>query len=93
MEFTKEQLIKTANAEIAEWEMAIERCPDNAKYHQWLRLAEMALAALTAEPVGEFYEDGPLNWYQISDGDRVPTHRRIPLYRQAPPAPVSVQLG
>ncbi|EIZ8584096.1 hypothetical protein MQY53_001622 [Salmonella enterica subsp. enterica] len=36
------------------------------------------------EPVGEFYEDGPLNWYQISDGDRVPAHRRIPLYRHAP---------
>lgn len=41
-----------------------------------------------SEPVGEFYEDGPLNWYQISDGDRVPAHRRIPLYRHAQPAPV-----
>lgn len=38
------------------------------------------------DPVGEFYEDGPLNWYQISDGDRVPAHRRIPLYRHAQPA-------
>ncbi len=56
MEFTKEQLIKTANAEIAEWEMAIERCPDNAKYHQWLRLAEIAMAALMTpkqEPVAD----------------------------------------
>lgn len=40
-------------------------------------------AAMDSEPVGEFYEDGPLNWYQISDGDRVPEHRRIPLYRHA----------
>ncbi|HBW7292478.1 TPA: DUF551 domain-containing protein [Klebsiella pneumoniae] len=51
-------------------------------------LASMALAAMGSEPVGEFYEDGPLNWYQISDGDRVPSHRRIPLYRHAQPAPV-----
>lgn len=49
-------------------------------------LARMALAALDAEPVGEFYEDGPLNWYQISNGDRVPDNRRIPLYRHAQPA-------
>ncbi|HDU2896780.1 TPA: DUF551 domain-containing protein [Klebsiella aerogenes] len=41
---------------------------------------------MDSEPVGEFYEDGPLNWYQISDGDRVPAHRRIPLYRHAQPA-------
>ncbi|WP_371343843.1 hypothetical protein [Klebsiella quasipneumoniae] len=47
------------------------------------QLARMALDALDTEPVGEFYEDGPLNWYQISDGDRVPAHRRIPLYRHA----------
>ena len=51
-------------------------------------LARIALAAMDSEPVGEFYEDGPLNWYQISDGDRVPAHRRIPLYRHAQPAPV-----
>lgn len=48
-------------------------------------LARIALAAMDSEPVGEFYEDGPLNWYQISDGDRVPAHRRIPLYRHAQP--------
>lgn len=54
-------------------------------------LASMALAAMDSEPVGEFYEDGPLNWYQISDGDRVPSHRRIPLYRHAQPAPVEVR--
>ncbi|ELR7680568.1 hypothetical protein QRH00_003160 [Salmonella enterica] len=41
-----------------------------------------------SDPVGEFYEDGTLNWYQISDGDRVPANRRIPLYRHAQPAPV-----
>ncbi|HFQ8150847.1 TPA: hypothetical protein ACHS84_002376 [Klebsiella aerogenes] len=50
------------------------------------RVARMALAAMDSEPVGEFYEDGPLNWYQISDGDRVPDSRRIPLYRHAQPS-------
>ncbi|EMH9209631.1 hypothetical protein [Klebsiella michiganensis] len=54
-------------------------------------LARIALAAMDSEPVGEFYEEGPLNWYQISDGDRVPASRRIPLYRHAQPAPVNKQ--
>lgn len=45
-----------------------------------------------SDPVGEFYEDGPLNWYQISDGDRVPAHRRIPLYRHAQPVPEREQI-
>ncbi len=35
---------------------------------------------ISAEPVGYFYADKPGDWYQISDGDRVPEHRRIPLY-------------
>ncbi|KLF15365.1 hypothetical protein SL22_05486 [Klebsiella pneumoniae] len=51
------------------------------------KVFRIALAAMDSEPVGEFYEDGPLNWYQISDGDRVPAHRRIPLYRHAPVVP------
>ncbi len=51
-------------------------------------LIRQSLAAMDSKPVGEFYEDGPLNWYQISDGDRVPSHRRIPLYRHAQPVPV-----
>lgn len=48
-----------------------------------IELQERRKAAIDSEPVGEFYEDGPLNWYQISDGDRVPAHRRISLYRHA----------
>ncbi len=51
---------------------------------------EMAFALLEGmqkEPVGEFYGDGPKNWYQISDGDRVPASKRIPLYRHPQPAP------
>lgn len=55
--------------------------------NELLMFTSYALAAIDSEPVGEFYEDGPLNWYQISDGDRVPAHRRIPLYRHAQPAP------
>lgn len=42
---------------------------------------KMLLATMDSKPVGEFYEDGPLNWYQISPGDSVPDNRRIPLYR------------
>ncbi|CDZ82936.1 hypothetical protein BN1086_01031 [Citrobacter koseri] len=40
-----------------------------------------------AEPVGEFYHEKQGGWYQISEGDKVPDNRRIPLYA-APPAPV-----
>lgn len=43
-------------------------------------LAHIALASMDAEPVGYFYAEKPGDWYQISDGDRVPSHRRIPLY-------------
>ncbi|ECE9505898.1 TPA: DUF551 domain-containing protein [Salmonella enterica] len=51
-------------------------------------LARIALASLDAEPVGYFYADKPGDWYQISDGDRVPDHRRIPLYSSPQPAQV-----
>lgn len=57
----------------------------NGEYN--LQVYKMLLATMDAEPVGEFYEDGPLNWYQISPGDNVPDNRRIPLYRHAKPAP------
>ncbi|HGU9880530.1 TPA: DUF551 domain-containing protein [Citrobacter freundii] len=39
-----------------------------------------AISAFGAEPVGYFYADKPGDWYQISDTNRVPEHRRIPLY-------------
>ncbi|EAA9130245.1 hypothetical protein ACDH07_003239 [Salmonella enterica] len=51
-------------------------------------LARIALASLDAEPVGYFYADKPGDWYQISDGDRVPDHRRIPLYSIPQSGPV-----
>lgn len=66
---------------------------DNRVDHSFYYALTIALEELQerrkadSEPVGEFYEDGPLNWYQISDGDRVPAHRRIPLYRHPQPAP------
>lgn len=60
---------------------------NSATRDEWMAMAaelqERRKAEKDSEPVGEFYEDGPLNWYQISDGDRVPAHRRIPLYRHA----------
>lgn len=76
-EFTREELEQIADT-------------DNVQCGEASVLARMALAAMDSEPVGEFYEDGPLNWYQISEGDKVPDSRRIPLYRHAPPASVSV---
>ncbi|EAA7311247.1 DUF551 domain-containing protein [Salmonella enterica subsp. enterica serovar Albany] len=53
-----------------------------------LKLARIALASLDAEPVGYFYADKPGDWYQLSDGDRVPSHRRIPLYANPQSSPV-----
>ncbi|HDS8134788.1 TPA: hypothetical protein QH681_001145 [Klebsiella pneumoniae subsp. pneumoniae] len=57
----------------------------DATDHQLAALIRQSLVAMNSEPVGEFYEEGPLNWYQISDGDRVPASRRILLYRHAQP--------
>jgi len=51
-EFTKEQLKKAALEEIVGWKCAIVKAPDNAKYHQWLQLAEITLASLDAPLVG-----------------------------------------
>lgn len=61
---------------------------NSATRDEWMAMAAELQERRKAdsEPVGEFYEEGPLNWYQISDGDRVPASRRIPLYRHAQPA-------
>lgn len=75
--------------QLEEWVVQLDRdggC--DATDRQLEALIRQSLSCLECEPVGEFYEDGPLNWYQISDGDRVPDNRRIPLYRHAQPAPV-----
>ncbi|EAW8022563.1 hypothetical protein S918_19760 [Salmonella enterica] len=45
-----------------------------------VKVIDRAIAAFGAEPVGYFYAEKPGDWYQISDGDKVPDHRRIPLY-------------
>ncbi|EAB1703052.1 hypothetical protein MVQ41_001194 [Salmonella enterica] len=45
-----------------------------------VKVIDGAIAAFGAEPVGYFYAEKPGDWYQISDGDRVPDHRRIPPY-------------
>ncbi|WP_240789038.1 rRNA adenine N-6-methyltransferase family protein [Raoultella ornithinolytica] len=88
---TREQLHERARENVKALKMASRQTAFESAREEILadlQLAELALAAMDSEPVGEFYEDGPLNWYQISDGDRVPAHRRIPLYRHAQPAPV-----
>ncbi|MEG0870501.1 MAG: hypothetical protein RSG77_26190 [Hafnia sp.] len=53
-----------------------------------VKVIDGAIAAFDAEPVGYFYADKPGDWYQISDGDRVPSHRRIPLYSNPQSSPV-----
>lgn len=83
---TKEWLQQT----IAEFENTRDDIPfglsdDDAKI---LIVLKRALASLDAEPVGYFYADKPGDWYQISDGDRVPDHRRIPLYSSPQPGQV-----
>ncbi|EBI7488744.1 hypothetical protein KD728_001086 [Salmonella enterica subsp. enterica serovar Carrau] len=45
-----------------------------------VKVIDGVIAAFDAEPVGYFYAEKPGDWYQISDGDKVPVHRRIPLY-------------
>ncbi|WP_407301872.1 DUF551 domain-containing protein [Raoultella planticola] len=88
---TREQLHERARENVKALKMASRQHAFESARQEILadlQLAELALAAMDSEPVGEFYEDGPLNWYQLSDGDRVPDSRRIPLYRHAQPAPV-----
>ncbi|EGP1939331.1 hypothetical protein [Salmonella enterica] len=80
---TKEWLQQT----IAEFENTRDDIPfglsdDDAKI---LKVLKQALASFEAEPVGEFYHEKQDGWYQISEGDKVPDNRRIPLYT-APPA-------
>ena len=53
-----------------------------------VKVINSAIAEFGAEPVGYFYADKPGDWYQISDGDRVPSHRRIPLYSNPQSSPV-----
>lgn len=53
-----------------------------------VKVIDGAIAAFGAEPVGYFYAEKPGDWYQISDGDRVPSHRRIPLYSRPQSSPV-----
>lgn len=53
-----------------------------------VKVIDGAIAAFGAEPVGYFYAEKPGDWYQLSDGDRVPSHRRIPLYSRPQSSPV-----
>lgn len=82
---TREQAKDLRNA-FEGWQQDYDPVEDKEQYDMFGRgmvAMDMLIAGMYQEPVGEFYEDGPLNWYQISDGDRVPAHRRIPLYRHA----------
>lgn len=81
---TREWLQQT----IAEFENTRDDIPfglddDDAKI---LKVLKQALASFEAEPVGEFYHEKQDGWYQISEGDKVPDNRRIPLYT-APTVP------
>ncbi len=89
--FTKEQLIDQAKKNIAVLRGAAERIPgasEAAVIH--LRLAEITLAALTAEPVAWISERNLENLgksYSVYVKHEPVMVRPIPLYT-APPAPV-----
>lgn len=85
---TREQLIKRAQARLELMQEVAREFSESPNAQMDFRLAEIALASLEAEPVGYFYADKPGDWYQLSDGDRVPSHRRIPLYANPQSSPV-----
>ncbi|MCV5837771.1 hypothetical protein OFN62_33065, partial [Escherichia coli] len=65
-ELTKKQLIEEAKLKIA-----IEKChPNSGMARVEGELFKIALASLEAEPVGDFYEYKPDDWYQRSAGDK-----------------------
>ncbi|HEC4656961.1 TPA: hypothetical protein R2W94_000047 [Escherichia coli] len=73
--FTDKELIKEIKERISSMDVR-----DNVER----RAYEIALASLEAEPVGEFYEYKPGDWYQRSVGDKAP--KWVPLYA-TPPVP------
>jgi len=96
MTFTKEQLVNQAREEVDFWRERDEVIPSQQTAIR-LRLAEITLAALTAEPVAYMYKDNLHtdarfslhtrfgNWSQEDINEYEITE--IPLYA-APPAPV-----
>lgn len=71
--FTDKELIKEIKERIGSLDVR-----DNIER----RAYEIALASLEAEPVGEFYEFKPGDWYQRSVGDKAP--KWVPLYAVPP---------
>ncbi|MCG4430779.1 hypothetical protein LMJ97_00280 [Escherichia coli] len=71
--FTDKELIKEIRERIGSLDVR-----DNIER----RAYEIALASLEAEPVGEFYEYKPGDWYQRSVGDKAP--KWVPLYATPP---------
>ncbi|EJZ0950217.1 hypothetical protein OFH05_004295 [Escherichia albertii] len=88
--FTKEQLISHARESVSYLEDLKGRVSKEGAdckvvlemVERDLELARIALTSLEAEPVGEFYEYKPGDWYQRSVGDKAP--KWVPLYA-APP--------
>lgn len=88
-EFTKEQLIEQAKKNIEVLRVAVERVPgayDAAVIH--LKLAEITLASLEAEPVAYIFKHpaGKLFW-ALTDESNKEQPDVIPVYA-APPVPV-----
>ncbi|ENI2423238.1 hypothetical protein ABXQ62_003591 [Escherichia coli] len=48
MKFSTQELITVARSDRDEWARAVEACPHAVKYQQWLQIADIALAVLTA---------------------------------------------
>lgn len=90
----KDKQIAEHVARIAELEeiatdygMKFQRAQDALKHAALMHRDE---ARPEQQPVGEFYHEKQWGWYQISEGDKVPDNRRVPLY-SAPMAPVAMK--
>lgn len=80
----KAALVEWLQKEIALIQSAQDEIPFGLDYdgENTLKVFNIALAALTAESVGDFYEDGKDNWWQIGPHDKVP--HVTPLYTTQP---------
>lgn len=97
--YTKEQLIAQAQEDVDTWRAATEQFSPHPAQKEYagirLRVAETALAALTAEPVAKRmrYKDGPwLYKHKGEDGAATECYEEQMLY-VTPPAPAASETG
>lgn len=92
---TREQLIPLAQEDVAKWRDAMKHNVNTEYAAIRLRLAEIALASLEAEPIGfAFADDVDLMRKKIKVGGMLTVrHQGEAALYTAPPAPVSLDAG